>query len=314
MRPALRYQMMWRRFLFMALGCLALSGCGQEEPPAAPAEPGKGSYVLGAPYQAGGTWYYPAADFSYDETGFATVYGADGNKSTTTNGDVFDPNIASGAHHTLALPSIVQVTNLDNGRSIQLRLNDRGPPVPNRILELSRRAAQLLGVDQSGTAKVRIRVLVTESIQAQSIAKHNGGGVAEDVPAPPAVPRGTLHEETLPPPGSDAQPQPVSKPPPPPRVAAEPPPAVPVEAVSLVPVRTNQQIFIQAGAFSNGDNARRMKSRLDPLGPVTVGLARINGVDVFRVRLGPIGSIGEADRLLSRAVGAGAADAKIVID
>jgi rare lipoprotein A len=311
--------MMWRRFLFSILGCLALgvalSGCETEEPPAeAPPEPAKGGYLLGAPYQIGGNWYYPAADFTYDETGIATVYGADGNKKVTANGDAFDQNVASGAHHTLALPSVVQVTNLDNGRSIELRINDRGPPVANRILELSRRAALLLGVDQSGTAKVRVRMLVTESIQAQSIAKHNGGATAEDAP-PPAVPHGDVREETLPPPGSNAPPQPVPPTPQPAPVpiSAAPPPAVPPEQISLVPVG-GSRIFIQAGAYSSGSNAQRMKARLDGLGTVTVALARINGVDVYRVRIGPIASIGEADRLLGRAVGAGASDAKIVID
>ena len=309
--------MMWRRFLFSILGCtalgMALSGCESEPPPAGPPEPAKGGYVLGQPYQIGSSWFYPAADLSYDETGFATSYGADAGKKLTANGDVFDQNIASGAHHTLALPTIVQVTNLDNGRSIQLRIDDRGPPAPNRILEVSRRAAQLLGFDQSGTAKVRVRVLLTESIQAQSIAKHNAGSTAEDVPPPPAVPHGDVHEEMLPPPGSDAPPQPVPPQPLSPRPPPTPPPAVPPEAVSLLPVHSNQ-IFIQAGAFSSGGDGQRMKTRLDPLGPVTVALARINGVDVYRVRLGPIPSIGEADRLLSRAVGAGASDAKIVID
>ena len=309
--------MMWRRFLFSILGCaalgVALSGCETEPTPAGPPEPAKGGYVLGHPYQIGGSWFYPAADLSYDETGFATVYGADGGKNLTANGDIFDQNIASGAHHTLALPTIAQVTNLDNGRTIQLRIDDRGPPAPNRILEVSRRAAQLLGFDQSGTAKVRVRVLLTESIQAQSIAKHNAGSTAEDVPPPPAVPHGDVHEEMLPPPGSDAPPQPVPPQPLSPRPPPTPPPAVPPEAVSLVPVHSNQ-IFIQAGAYSSGGNAQRMKTRLDALGPVTVALARINGVDVYRVRLGPIPSIGEADRLLSRAVGAGAGDAKIVID
>jgi len=310
--------MMWRRFLFSVLGCVALgvtlSGCETEPPPVeGPPEPAKGGYVLGHPYQIGSSWFYPAADLSYDETGFAIVYGADGDKKLTANGDVFDQNRASGAHHTLALPTIVQVTNLDNGRSIQLRIDDRGPPAPNRILEVSRRAAQLLGFDPSGTAKVRVRALLTESLQAQSIAKHIAGSTAEDVPPPPAVPHGDVHEETLPPPGSDTPPQPVPPRPQPTAISAEPPPAVPPEAVSLVPVRSTQ-IFIQAGAYSSGGNAQRMKTRLDGIGPVTVALARINGVDVYRVRIGPIQTIGEADRLLSRALGVGASDAKIVID
>ena len=158
--------MKWRRCLFSILGCtalgVALSGCETEPPPAAPPEPAKGGYVLGQPYQIGSSWFYPAADLSYDETGFATIYGADGGKKLTATGDVFDQNIASGAHHTLALPTIVQVTNLDNGRSIQLRINDRGPPVPNRATQplaqhlheaASQPVAGFLGGDQEYLAR-----------------------------------------------------------------------------------------------------------------------------------------------------------------
>src|SRR6266704_2723811 len=88
-------------------------------------------------------------------------------------------------------PTIVQVTNLENGRSIQVRVNDRGPYARGRIIDLSRRSAQLLGFEGQGTAKVRVKILVPESIQATSLARHNGGDdtavAAIDAPKPAPV-------------------------------------------------------------------------------------------------------------------------------
>src|SRR5260221_266444 len=107
---------------------------------------GKGIYKVGKPYQIDGAWYYPAEDWSYDETGIASWYGEAFHGKDTANGETFDLNAMSAAHRTLPLPTIVQVTNLDNGRSIQIRINDRGPYARGRIIDMSRRSAQLLGL------------------------------------------------------------------------------------------------------------------------------------------------------------------------
>src|SRR5690242_5654464 len=130
---------------------------------------GHGIYKIGQPYQIDGTWYYPAEDYSYDETGIASWYGTAFHGKDTANGEVFDQNALTAAHRTLPLPSIVEVTNLENGRTIDVRVNDRGPFARGRIIDLSRRSAQLLGFEQQGTAKVHVRVLVPESIQAASL-------------------------------------------------------------------------------------------------------------------------------------------------
>ncbi|MEA2754789.1 MAG: rare lipoprotein [Aliidongia sp.] len=313
--------MMFRRLLHRGIGCLViglvLEGCATPPAPKpipAPAGQAQAGYKIGQPYQVNGIWYYPSADFNYDETGIASWYGADFDQKATANGEVFDQNLASAAHKTLALPTIVQVTNLDNGRSIQLRINDRGPFVGNRILDVSRRAAQLLGFEAGGTAKVRVRVVVPETLQAQSIARHNGAEPGDEA-SPPAVPHGTFQAETLPPPGSNTPPQPVPPtpiPPPAPLVADAASAPVP-ETVYILPVKP-PHIFIQAGAYASGTNATRMKTLLDGLGPVAVTGTRVNGIDVYRVRLGPIANVDEADRLLTRVVQAGAGEAKIVID
>ena len=94
-----------------------------------------GSYKVGQPYQINGHWYYPAVDYGYRETGIASWYGPQFHGQPTANGEIFDMNAISAAHRTLPLPSMVRVTNLANGRSLVVRLNDRGPFARGRIVE-----------------------------------------------------------------------------------------------------------------------------------------------------------------------------------
>jgi rare lipoprotein A len=129
---------------------------------------------VGAPYQVGGVWYLPAFEPDFDETGTASWYGSEFHGRPTSNGEVFDMNALTAAHPTLPLPSLLEVTNLANGKTITVRLNDRGPFVGGRMLDLSRRAAEELGFIPTGTAQVRVRYL----------------GPAE--PAAPAIPSVTL--------------------------------------------------------------------------------------------------------------------------
>jgi rare lipoprotein A len=112
---------------------------------------------IGAPYQVAGTWYVPAHEPNYDETGVASWYGADFQGKPTANGEIFDMNVVSGAHPTLPIPSLVEVTNLTNGRSVVVRINDRGPFLRNRLIDLSARGAELLGFRQQGHTDVRVR-------------------------------------------------------------------------------------------------------------------------------------------------------------
>lgn len=123
-------------------------------------EPGLGAgghYKLGSPYQVGGRWYYPRDERDYQETGMASWYGPGFHNKRTANGERFDENGVSAAHRTLPMPSHVEVANLENGRRLVVRINDRGPFVGDRIIDLSRRAAQLLGIEAKGTARVRLR-------------------------------------------------------------------------------------------------------------------------------------------------------------
>jgi len=122
-----------------------------------------GIYKVGNPYQIAGRWYYPKEDYTYSEVGIASWYGEDFNGKLTANGERYNMNTLTAAHRTLPLPSIVKVTNLQNGRSIVLRVNDRGPYVKDRIIDLSKRGAQLLGYLGQGTTKVRVEIMPKES-------------------------------------------------------------------------------------------------------------------------------------------------------
>ena len=122
-----------------------------------------GIYKVGNPYKVAGRWYYPKEDYNYVEEGMASWYGEDFNGKRTANGERYNMNTLTAAHRTLPLPSIVRVTNLQNGRSVVLRVNDRGPYVKDRIIDLSKRGAQLLGYMGQGTTRVRVEIMAKES-------------------------------------------------------------------------------------------------------------------------------------------------------
>jgi rare lipoprotein A len=113
---------------------------------------------VGRPYQIGGRWYTPAVHNDYDEIGIASWYGPGFHGRPTANGEKFNENAISAAHTTLPLPSYVEVTNLDNGKQLYVRINDRGPFADDRIIDLSKRAAELLGSKATGLARVRIQL------------------------------------------------------------------------------------------------------------------------------------------------------------
>ena len=156
------------------LGILSLNACTTGTPelsgmsPEAQAKIIKdygGIYKVGKPYKVMGRWYYPKEDYNYKEEGIASWYGEDFNGKKTANGERYNMNTLTAAHRTLPLPSIVKVTNLQNGRSIVVRVNDRGPYVKERIIDLSKRGATLLGYMGQGTTKVRVEIMAKESKQ-----------------------------------------------------------------------------------------------------------------------------------------------------
>lgn len=298
---------------------LALSGCAElnflsqtaknvQQPP-----PG-GVYKIGNPYQVDGVWYYPAVDYDYKETGIASWYGPNFHGKYTADGEVYDMNALTAAHKTLPLPSIVRVTNLDNGRSIKLKVNDRGPFVKGRIIDVSRRAAQLLGFDGKGTARVRVEIVADES-RALAAAMTGKTEVAQNIDKPAAAPRAAIASTDLaPPPGVKAAPRTAAAaPPPPPHPATSPPPLAPEPEVKVEPVKPTS-MYIQAGAFARYDNANRLSVRLRSLGPTKITQVNLGDQVMFRVRLGPIPTLPEADNLLDRVVKAGYPDARLIVD
>ena len=306
--------MRWTSHAVVIGVALGLAACGVTEPPRPPSV---GGYKIGNPYQVNGVWYYPAEDFNYDETGIASWYGPGFHGGTTANGEPYDMNAETAAHKTLPMPSLVEVTNLENGRRIQVRVNDRGPFVPGRIIDLSRKSAELLGMDRAGTARVRVRILPEQSlamkmeaigqspVQVAAAAPRTPVARA-DLPAPPppatppyaappaqSAPTGSVH------PGGE----PVSGP----LAELTPPP------VTMVPVRPTS-IYVQAGAFTQERNAEKLRGELARLGRAQVTVADVHGTQYYRVRLGPVGSVEEGDRLLAHVISTGHGDARIVVD
>ncbi|MEW5962744.1 MAG: septal ring lytic transglycosylase RlpA family protein [Pseudomonadota bacterium] len=155
-------------------GLMAVAGCASSERAApqrsadvrpspqvvsggGPIPKGGGVYKIGSPYQIAGRWYVPRDEPGYDQAGVASWYGSDFHGRRTANGEVFDMNALTAAHPTLPLPSLATVTNLDTGRTILVRINDRGPYAKDRLIDLSRRSARELGFEHMGTARVRVR-------------------------------------------------------------------------------------------------------------------------------------------------------------
>ena len=118
---------------------------------------GGGSYKLGSPYKIAGRWYVPTEDPTYDRTGIASWYGADFHGRKTANGEIYDMHALTAAHPTLPIPSFAYVTSVKTGRTVLVRINDRGPYAKERIMDLSSRAADALGVAGAGISEVRVK-------------------------------------------------------------------------------------------------------------------------------------------------------------
>lgn len=118
-----------------------------------------GYYKIGDPYEIDGKWFYPKEQPDYDEYGMASWYGPEFHGKKTANGDTFDQNALTAAHKTLPLPSMVRVTNLENNKTLIVMVNDRGPFSRGRVIDLSKRAAQILDFENKGIARVRVEYL-----------------------------------------------------------------------------------------------------------------------------------------------------------
>jgi len=286
-------------------------------PPTATAAalPEGGAYKVGNPYEILGTWYYPAEDYAYVEEGIASWYGQDFHGKRTANGERYDMNALTAAHPTLPLPSIVKVTNLDNGRVLTVRINDRGPFHGRRIIDLSRRSAQLLGFYEAGTARVRVEINAQESIDLKNMALRR---TPPQMPQIAAVPRGSIAATPLEPVTvvGDVQSVAVVPPRPTPQAKVIAPAVAPKPAIAVPANGPSPNLFIQAGAFAEIANAHRLEQQLKDLGIATVLILPVESgpQQIFRVRLGPLVDQAMADTLLTRVKSYGYDDAQIVRD
>ncbi len=280
---------------------LALAGCsskptGTGSPrydKAGPLPIGGGVYKVGKPYQIAGNWYYPKEEPDYDRTGIASWYGPKFHRRQTANGEWFDMNRLTAAHPTLPLPSYARVTNLRNGRSLIVRVNDRGPYARNRIIDLSKRSASLLGFIGTGTTRVRVRYLSPAPLngddpavmaQNRQLIRMAGGASA---PLTTATTRRKGDRLTI----------------------------APIAAMPAAPGRrpgAGQRYFVQVAAFSRLDNAQIAQNRLTDIGVTRIIPAQVAGRTFHRVRLGPFRSGQEADQVRSRTVTAGFSGARLV--
>jgi rare lipoprotein A len=290
---------------------LALASCAPRV-----ADRSLGTYKVGTPYNIGGVWYYPKEDPFYDETGIASWYGEDFHGKQTANGELYNMQALTAAHRTLPLPTIVRVTNLENGRSIRLRVNDRGPYARGRIIDVSKRAADLLGFKQNGTARVRVqyegRGKVADPTQSADI---DGSPATSTTTAAPVT--SVAATQLAPPPGARASAPvaanvptaPVAMP-----SAMEAAWGEPDGTVTSQPVPASTRLWIQVGSFTIRSNAERLATSLSRLGAAQTSQVMLNGKPMFRVRFGPFNAVEEADAMLDRVINAGQNGAQIVVE
>ena len=249
--------------------------------PVAYAEP-----YAGPPYQVEGKWYVPTYEPNYDEIGVASWYGPTFHGKASASGEVFDENAMTAAHPTLPIPSLVRVTNLENGRSVIVRLNDRGPFVDDRIIDLSRAAGKALDMHAKGTARVRVQYAGPAPAE-HNLAPLQQVEVRQVAPTPVklSMPVMEIASEPLP----DLVPPPEAK-----------------VAVALPPHAAKQDgFFVQAGSFADLGNAHAALAKVKFAGPVSVMEADVKGATYYRVMVGPWTTRGQAEQAQDRLVESG---------
>lgn len=279
---------------------LALAGCVPNAPAPHP------HVELGAPYQAGGVWFYPHDSATVTETGIARV-DPPGHPGLTADGEAYDPAAMAAAHQTLRLPAIGWVTNLANGRQVEVRINDRGPASVHQFLSLTPRAAALLGIPRNGVAPVRLTL--DEAATEAARAALPGGKLA--IAAAPVA--GVQSVALAPLAGSRVQANaPVGQAAPAGAAAAPSAPLRLAETVRQVPVRP-YRFAVRLGSFSSYGPARMQSARVIWLHP-SIRTVQEGRSQSYRVMLGPFTRLADADAALDAARHAGAGDARIVVD
>lgn len=311
--------MRFTRFLLCGWVGLWLGGCATTETPQNQIEAGKPGDLIpksepksrfGNPdsYVVFGERYYvlPTAR-GFREQGVASWYGEPFHGRLTSNREVYDMYGLSAAHKTLPLPTFVRVTNLDNHRSLILRVNDRGPFVDNRVIDLSYAAATRLGVVGKGTAAVEVRAITShdsELVDDQPPENIQEPSAAEMASIPPPPPRPVSAPKSLPAISSSAPKSTVS--------------ATPLQSFTVFQ-RLNQpgaKLFLQVGSFGSETNAQRMRKDLSrQLNGFPVNVVRSGkSPDFFRVHIGPLTTAQQMDELDRRLALLGIKDRHVLIE
>jgi peptidoglycan lytic transglycosylase len=274
------------------------------------------------PYTVSGKTYYPLADASgYHERGIASWYGRKFKGKRTSSGEPYDMYAMTAAHKTLPLPSYARVRNLHNGRSVVVRINDRGPFLSNRLIDLSYAAAAKLGILGTGTGVVEVDAIGPDDTGTQFAGvKTFPLQVVSSAAAAEELPPSQVTAEKLP-----AAPDKAEEPPAPSQAKAgqltasqatgEPLPGSPAKAEA-------PKLYLQVGAFTQRENAVQLRDRLErgALRPVFVQSAPAPdggappGTRIYRVRIGPLTDVEEGDRLTQRAARLGVTNAMIVVE
>lgn len=249
-----------------------------------PIPKGGGRRHLGKPYSVAGRKFYPRETPNYDKTGIASWYGKRFHRRKTANGEWYDMNHFTAAHKTFPLPSYAKVTNVATGKSLIVRVNDRGPFVGNRIIDLSKRSADYLGTKNKGTATVRVQYIGPAPLNdrgshlaAMNRERRNG------TPLNQMIARANNNTGT--------------------RYASNQPTPRQYAASGY---------FVQVGAFGVRDNAQRAKQRAQQIGNAVIVPASGSYGTIYRVRIGPLASQSEALQVRQRAVNYGHYDAKVI--
>ncbi len=288
---------------------LASAGCGMfNRKPVAKSEV---HYVVGNPYQLGDVWRYPRAEYGVDETGLASF--APSRTGLTADGEMMDQTALVAGHRTLQLPAVLLVTNLENGLQVRVRLNDRGPAEPTRLIALSRRAAELLHMTRDGT---RVRIQMDDTMTRQLASTFDAAAPKIDVQAAPV---GAVSTESLAPPSGVGQSNRG-------KVAASAPTVAATATAAADPVglRLPEQVFqvpphpgmlyIDAGSFSRMDYASILVNKLAYLGARLTTSYTAPRDKAYRIRIGPLFTVPDAEAMLARTIAAGVNDAAIVVE
>jgi rare lipoprotein A len=241
----------------------------------------------------GKRYYVLSSSVGYWERGVASWYGPGFHKVRTSTGERYDMYAMTAAHKTLPLPAYVRVTNLQNGRSVVVRVNDRGPFVGNRIIDLSYSAAAKLGMLRNGTAMVDVRTIDPSEPPPVITASSRPPAPATAPPTAVVAPTAVVSAAAA--------------------SAAVPSAATPADSS---PAAAGSALFVQAGAFSDPANAERLVEKLrgHGYGKIFVREDQIAGRRMYRVRIGPVPDVAEFDRIVAALERAGINDAHLALD